>query len=163
MGVSYMQSRARILGQQLNPLLTILPLGILGSAVLCDLGALMSGVSFFGRVALWDLGAGLVVGLFALCGLLVDLITAPPGGSARRIVGTVTLAVGLMIVLFGIVWSVRADNGTAGSGALFLVELIALGSGIGGVWTARDLVNGEGLQERIPVRRTVTVPVRPPR
>ena len=158
-----MQSRARILGQQLNPLLTILPLGILGSAVLCDLGALMSGVPFFGRVALWDLGAGLIVGPFALCGLLVDLMTAPPHGPARRIVGTVTVAVGAMIVLFGIVWSVRADNGATGSGALVLVELIALGTGIGGVWTARGLVNGEGLPERTPVRRSVTIPLRPPR
>src|SRR5262245_19753279 len=93
-GCCVMQRRARILGEQLNPLLTVLPLGILGTALLCDLGALISGVHFFGRVAFWDMGAGLLVGLLALCGLLVDLVTAPPASFARRMVGVVTLAVG---------------------------------------------------------------------
>jgi uncharacterized membrane protein len=163
-----MQSRARILGEQLNPLLTVLPLGILGTALLCDLGALMSGVHFFGRVALWDMGAGLVVGLLALCGLLVDLVTAPPASFARRIVGVVTLAVASMIVLFGIVWSVRMDTRATGTGPMFLVELIALGAGIAGVWMARGLVIGHGLHEPTParaaaLRRSYTVPLRPPR
>jgi hypothetical protein len=67
-----------------------------------------------------------------------------------------------MIVLFGIVWSVRGNGGTPPNPALFLVELVALAVGIAGAWLARGLAVGRGLPTRTPVpapslamRRTV--------
>lgn len=145
-------SRVRVMGEQLNPLLTVLPLGVLGSAVLSDLGALMSGVEFFGQVAHWDMAAGLIVGLLALSVLLVDLITAPPETHARRVLAKVSAGSCAMVFLFAVVWTVRAEGNATGSAWLLLVELLALGLGVTGAWLARGWVVDRGLPERIAKR-----------
>ncbi|HEX6870684.1 MAG TPA: DUF2231 domain-containing protein [Micromonosporaceae bacterium] len=140
-----MHSRVRVLGQPLNPLLTVLPLGILGSALLSDLGALISDTAFFARVAYWDMAAGVIAGIVTLSALLVDLITAPEESHARRVLGWVSGATAAMVVLDGCVWMVRSDHQGVGNGGLFLVELVALALGITGAWVARGLVVGRGL------------------
>jgi uncharacterized membrane protein len=142
------QSRARVLGEQLNPLLTVLPLGMLGSAVLFDLGALMSTTPFFGRVALWDMAAGLLAGLVAVGATLVDLIVAPSGSSARRVLALEAGTTGSMVLLFGIIWAVRSFAGPSGLDGLFVVEVVALIAGVVGAWFARSIVAGGGLPER---------------
>lgn len=148
----------RVLGQQLNPLLTILPLGVLGSAVLSDLGALVSGSSFFARVAYWDLSVGLLVGVVSLSVLLVDLITAPAGSPIRRVLGAVSVANCAMVILFAMLWSIRGDANPAAGVGMFIVELVALGAGIAGAWLARTLVVDQ--PEPVPAPVPVTVPGR---
>jgi uncharacterized membrane protein len=142
------QSRARVLGEQLNPLLTVLPLGMLGSAVLFDLGALISGTVFFAHVALWDMAAGLLAGLVAVGATLVDLIVAPSPSTARRVLALEAAATGSMVVLFGIIWVVRTVAKPVGVDGLFVVEVLALAAGVAGAWLARGIVAGDGLPER---------------
>ena len=146
---------AQVLGHQVRPLLMVLPLGILGSAVLCDLAALMSGERFFGQVGYFDVAAGLLVGLVALAGLLIDLVTAPPGSTTRRAVGIASGAVAAMVAAFGVVWSVRAERGLVGSGWLFALEVVALAVGITGVCYARRREAPPPPPAPVVVRRTV--------
>ncbi len=143
-----MHSHAKVLGQPLNPVLTMLPLGILSSAVFADLAALVSGVRLFGTLAHADMVPGLLAGVLALCALLVDLITATPGTMARQVLGVICVAFAAMVVAFTTVWSVRLDG--RASGGLFAIEVLALAAGIAGAWLARGLTVGRGLPRRAP-------------
>jgi len=138
-------SRARVLGQPVNPVLMLLPLGILVSATLADLGAMMSGLRFFATIAHADMVPGLLSGVLALCALLVDLVTAPAGSIARAVLSVVCVAFGSMIGLFTVVWSLRADSGGAGNGGLLVLEVIALVCGVMAARFARGLVVGRSL------------------
>jgi uncharacterized membrane protein len=138
-----MRTRARVLGEQLNPLLTVLPLGMLGSAVLFDFGGLIGRFGFFAHVALWDMAAGLIASLVTVVILLVDLIPAPTGSDARRVLGTETAAVGSMAILFLIVWAERSGGDRAGNAGLFVVEVFALAVGLAGAVLARSFVVGQ--------------------
>jgi hypothetical protein len=120
-------------------MLGALPLGLLGSVVLFDLGALVSGVALFGQVAHWDMAAGLLVGLTVLTVLLVDLTTALSGTPTQRALGIVSSATAGMVILFAVVWWVRDDASFGGDAGTFLLELAALAVGGTGVWFARRL------------------------
>ncbi len=145
-----MQSRVRVLGEQLNPLLTVLPLAILGSAVLFDIGGLASGLLFFARVALWDMAAGLLAGLVAVGALLIDLIAAPARTTARRLLVAETATAGGMVAIFGVVWAIRIDGQLASTLVPVLVEAFAFVTGVVGAWLARGIVVGDGLPEAGP-------------
>jgi hypothetical protein len=139
--------RASLLGQPLNPLLTVLPLGILGSALLVDLGALISGSQLFGAVALADIAVGLFAAGVSFCAVLIDLIIARPGGLARQVLPWVAALTGSMVVIFMVVWSVRSDGDRAPSGGTLLWELLALSAGIVAAIFARRLALGHGIPQ----------------
>lgn len=118
--------------RQISPLLTALPLGLLGSVILFDIGALMSGNPFFADVAYWVLTIGLVAGLLVDTVLLVNITSGPVGLVQRRVLGVVSGAMTGMITAFALVWWLRTDGAAGGNLALLLVELVAYGAGIAG-------------------------------
>jgi hypothetical protein len=138
------ESRAKVLGQPLNPVLMLLPLGILTTAAIADLGAILSGLRLFATIAHADTVTGLIVGLVALCALLIDLLTARAGTPARAGLTVVCTAFGAAIALFAVIFSVESDP-NPGNVGLFLCELLALASGFSGVWLARGLSLGRPL------------------
>jgi uncharacterized membrane protein len=125
----------------------LLPLGILTTAVIADLGALSSGLSLFGMVAQADLLTGILAGVVALAAVLVDLLTAPPGSRTRQALSVVGVAYGAMLAMFAGVWSVRALSGPIGSVGSFLFELLALAAGVVAVKLARGLALGHSLPD----------------
>jgi uncharacterized membrane protein len=138
------------LGQRLSPL-TLMPLGILGTAVLCDLGAQVSGVSLFGIAGFYNMAAGLIVGFVALVIVLADLVTVASGTACREIVAMVSATMTATTAVFALVWSLRFDNHRAGSGWLLLVEVAALAVGGIGVWFAHGVVIGRRVREPVQV------------
>ena len=87
------------MAQRLSPL-TVMPLGILGSAVLCDFGAQLSGFGLFGDAGFYNMAAGLIVSFVALLIVLVDLVTelgqrhfmvADPDGAVVDVIERVAL------------------------------------------------------------------------
>lgn len=141
-----MRDGATDLGQRLSPL-TVMPLGILASAVLCDIGAQVSGFGLFGIAGFYNMAAGLMVGFVALVIVLVDLVTVSSGSAGRELVGTVSAAMIAMIGTFALVWSVRADGHRAGGPWLLVIELGALGIGAVGAWFAQGVVIGRRMRE----------------
>ena len=142
-----MLGRARVLGQPLNPMLTVLPLGIIGSAVLVDMGALISGSHLFGRMGHADLTVGLLAGVVSLSAILIDLLRS--GRWCRR--QALSLVAGLtggMIATFMVIWSVRVDGDRSPNGLVFLLEVLALAAGVVGAWLVRRLALGYALPDR---------------
>jgi uncharacterized membrane protein len=133
---SRVSSRAATLGRPVHPVIIGLPLGILTSAVLADVGALLSGVTALAPLARADLAVGVVAAVFALCVLLVALMTAPAPSPARAVLNLAAAAYISMIMILTTVWTVRIHG--AGRVVLLLLELVGLATGL----AAGRLVNG---------------------
>jgi uncharacterized membrane protein len=80
-----MESRAKLLGHAIHPMLIVFPLGLLGMAAIFDLIALAMAQGYWSEIALWMMVAGIVTGLIAAPFGLVDWLAIPAGTRAKRI------------------------------------------------------------------------------
>ena len=68
-----MESRVKLFGHPVHPMLIVLPLGLLSAAVVFDLIHLVTGEPAFSTVAFWNIAAGVIGGLLAaIFGVGVD-------------------------------------------------------------------------------------------
>jgi uncharacterized membrane protein len=80
-----MESRAKLLGHAVHPMLIVFPLGLLGMAEIFDLLALGMRQGYWAEIALWMMVAGVVTGLIAAPFGLIDWLAIPPNTRAKRI------------------------------------------------------------------------------
>jgi uncharacterized membrane protein len=80
-----MESRLKVLGHPVHPVLVTLPIGLFAIGVVFDIVYLASGDRTFANVAFWDIGVGIVGGLLAAVFGLLDWLAIPSGTRARRI------------------------------------------------------------------------------
>jgi uncharacterized membrane protein len=116
-----MESRAKLLGHPIHPMLIVLPLGL---------------------AAYWNIAAGIIGGLLAAVFGLIDWLAIPAGTRAKRI-GLLHGGANVVVVLaFGLVWLQRTnavDN--APTGGIFFVEVGALLLGSVAGWLGGELVD----------------------
>src|SRR4029079_301879 len=80
-----MESRAKLLGHPIHPMLVVLPLGLFIGAVVFDALSLWRGSPAMAQVGFWNIAAGIVGGLLAAVFGLVDWLAIPAGTRAKRI------------------------------------------------------------------------------
>lgn len=80
-----MESRAKLLGHPIHPMLIVLLLGLFIAAVVFDAVYLWRGSATFATVAYWNIAAGVVGGLLAAVFGLIDWFAIPTGTRATRI------------------------------------------------------------------------------
>ncbi|HEX5543778.1 MAG TPA: DUF2231 domain-containing protein [Micromonospora sp.] len=141
-----MESRIKVLGHPLHPMLVMFPLALLVTAVIFDAIDFAGGPSFLGEVAYWNMLVGLIGGVLAASAGLVDLLAIPPGTRAKRVGLTHALVNSSMLLLFAGVWLVRLNADQRGAGAaLFTIEVVAVaGAGLG-AWLGGELVDRLGV------------------
>lgn len=127
-----MELRGSLQGGQVSPVFTALPLGLLGSVLLFDLGVVVSGAAYLAEVSYWVLTAALSVGLLVATGLLVNLTSGTVGATARRVTGVVTAAMTGAMIAFALVWWLRTDGSAGVTIGALLFELFAFGVGVAG-------------------------------
>jgi uncharacterized membrane protein len=135
-----MESRLRIAGQAVHPVLVMFPLGLFTIAVIFDVAHLLGAPAIVGALAYWNIVAGLVGGVLAALAGAVDLMLVPNGTPAKRtgvMLGLLNMGV---LVLFAVMAMVRmaAPDRVAGGG-LVLVELLALVAGGVSAWYGSEL------------------------
>jgi hypothetical protein len=123
----------RDLERGLNPLVSLLPLYLFGSAVLAQLAALAIPLAAMDDIARGVLATAAVVGLVTATILLVDYTTAPVGSVTARLRGLSSASTTGMAVGFILAWYMHVD-GAAGL-AVAAVELVSYGCGLLG-WRA---------------------------
>lgn len=105
-----MESRVKVLGHPLHPLMIVLPLGLLSMAVVFDIVQLVTRNSMFSIVAYWNIVAGLITGLLAAIAGLLDWLAIPRGTRAKA-VGAMHGGGNLVVVLlFALSWWMRRNN-----------------------------------------------------
>src|SRR5829696_8498314 len=123
-----MESRVKLLGHPIHPMLIVLPLGLLSIGVLFDVVYLLTGVAEFADVAYWNITAGIVGGLLAAIFGAIDWWAIPKDTRARRIGMWHGLGNLVIVVLFIGSWLLRqADRAYAPDLLPFLLGLIAVG------------------------------------
>ncbi|MEU1395730.1 DUF2231 domain-containing protein [Micromonospora zamorensis] len=141
-----MESRLKVLGHPVHPMLVMFPVALLATAVLFDVVDTVGGPDLLGEVAYWNITVGLIGGLLAAVAGSFDLLAIPTGTRAKR-VGLLHAGANLaVILLFAAIWVVRlnADSRAAG-GALLVVEVVALAILGISAWLGGELVDRLGV------------------
>lgn len=125
-----MESRFKVLGHPVHPMLIVYPLGLLSAAVIFDVLYVVTGNGDLATFSFWALAAGLVGGLAAAVFGLIDWLGIPSGTRAKRI-GAFHGGGNLVVVaLFALSFLSRT------SGAQFLPDTLPLISGLLGAGLA---------------------------
>lgn len=141
-----MQSRTRFLGHPIHPMLVVLPLGLFIAAAVLDGLYYWRGDTLFATLSYYNIGGGILGGLFAAVFGLRDWLAIPAGTRAKRIGlfhGVLNVA---MVVLFAAVWLARTalpDN--APTTFVFGVEAVATTLALIAGWLGGELVDRLGV------------------
>ncbi|MFG1714724.1 DUF2231 domain-containing protein [Micromonospora sp. NPDC049203] len=128
-----MQSRLRVQGHPIQPMLVTFPFGLFVCAVVFDLADVAGGPAFLGEVGYWTAVAALVAAGLATVAGLVDLWDVRAGRTSRTVL-TFNLVNAVMAGLFLLSCLIRANAPQRGAnGALLAAELVALAVGAVGV------------------------------
>jgi uncharacterized membrane protein len=140
-----MESKAKLLGHPIHPMLIVFPLGLLATSVAFDIVALSTGSGSWFGISFWMIAAGIIGGLLAAIFGLIDWWVIPSGTRAKAIglwhgVGNV-----VVVLLFVGSWLMRKPAPTApGTSALilsFVAVVLALVTG----WLGGELVDRLGV------------------
>jgi uncharacterized membrane protein len=141
-----MESRAKMLGHPVHPMLIVFPLGLFISAVVFDVVRLWSGNDTLAAVSFWNIAGGILGGLLAAVFGLIDWLAIPSGTRAKRIglvhgVGNVVV-VGLFALSL---WLRALESGYVPSTAALVLAI--MGFALGGVtgWLGGELVDRLGV------------------
>lgn len=141
-----MESRAKLFGHPVHPMLVVFPLGLFIFALLCDVAYLTTRDQSFATVAYWDIVGGIIGGLLAAIFGTVDWFAIPRGTRAKAI--GVWHGVGNVVVvgLFAVNWLLRANApGFIPSTTAIALSFAAVA--LGGVtgWLGGELVDRLGV------------------
>jgi uncharacterized membrane protein len=107
-----MESKLKLLGHPVHPMLIVFPLGLLSTAVIFDLLYLATGNGDLAIFAFWAIAAGVVGGLAAAVFGFGDWLAIPGGTRAKRLglvhgIGNVAVT-----ALFALSWLLRTGDPT---------------------------------------------------
>jgi uncharacterized membrane protein len=140
-----MESRAKLLGHPIHPMLIVFPLGLLATAVAFDIvGLAQSDGSWFG-ISYWMIAAGIIGGLLAAVFGLIDWWAIRSGTRAKRI-GLLHGGVNVLVVLLFIAsWLMRSSAPQNPSSAALTLSFIAIVLALVGGWLGGELVDRLGV------------------
>jgi len=141
-----MESRVKLLGHPVHPMVIVLPLGLFIGAVVFDALALSRGTSIFALVGYWNIAGGILTGLLAAVFGFLDWLAIPSGTRAKRI-GLLHGASNVIVVLgFAVAWWLRSNQvDAAPTAGVFAIEIAALGLGAVAGWLGGELVDRLGV------------------
>jgi uncharacterized membrane protein len=136
-----MQSRAKFLGHPIHQMLIVFPLGLLATAVMFDVVALIRSNPFFFHMAYWMIAAGILGGLVSAVFGAIDWL-AIPSGTRANIVGLWHGGGNLVVILlFAVSWFLRRSAPTdPGTGAL-ICSFAGAGLSLVTGWLGGELVD----------------------
>jgi len=140
-----MESRAKLFGHAIHPILIVYPLGLLSAAVIFDVIYLVTANPTWTTVSFWMIAAGIVGGLLAAVFGLIDYLNVPSGTRAKRIGllhGVVNLGV---MILFIASWLLRQNSPEVPSTTAFALSFIGVGAALLGGWLGGELVERLGV------------------
>ena len=140
-----MESKAKLLGHPIHPMLIVFPLGLLATAVAFDVVGLSKGDSSWFGISFWMIAAGIIGGLVAAVFGLIDWWAIPPATRAKAIglwhgVGNVAV-----VVLFGASWLIRRPEPTNPRATALALSFIAIVLALVTGWLGGELVDRLGV------------------
>jgi uncharacterized membrane protein len=136
-----MESRVKLLGHPIHPMLIVLPLGLFAIALLFDVIYLITGTDMFADVAFWNITVGIIGGLLAAIFGLIDWLGLPKDTRARRLGAWHGLGNFVIVLLFIASWLLRYNDDAYAPDLLpFVLALIGVAMALVTAWLGGELV-----------------------
>lgn len=140
-----MESRIKVAGHPLHPMLIVFPLGLLATAVAFNIVGLASQNGEWFNISFWMIAAGVIGALVSAVPGTVDWLAIPRNTRAKQI-GLLHGGGNLIVVLvFAVSWFLRDNNNgqptTAALALSFIGVVLALVTG----WLGGELVDRLGV------------------
>src|ERR687883_395957 len=135
-----MESRLRIAGQAVHPVLVMFPLGLFTLAVFFDIANVLGAPKILGALAYWNIVAGLVGGVLVALASAIDLVFIRSGTRVKRLGVLITLVNMGVLLLFAVILMLRmrTPDRVAGGG-LLAVEMLSLIAAVFAAWYGGEL------------------------
>ncbi len=140
-----MESRAKLFGHPIHPMLIPFPLGLLTTSLVFDVVYLLTGNGKWSEIAFWMIAAGVIGGLAAAVFGLIDWLAIPSGTRAKSVglwhgAGNV-----IVVLLFAVSWLLRMD--APGEPGAIPIVLSLVGVALAGLtgWLGGELVDRMGV------------------
>lgn len=140
-----MESKIKVAGHALHPLLIPFPLGLLGTAVAFDLLGELGKQPSLRRSAHYMIAAGVLSGVGAAAVGTVDGLALPRNTRAKDVAIQHGLGNAGVLALFAAAWWLRRDKPEASSPLALGLELAGLGGSVVTGWLGGELVNRHGV------------------
>lgn len=105
-----MESRVKLFGHPVHPMLIVFPLGLLATAVIFDILFLIFGNRLFPTASYYMIAAGVVGGLLAAIFGFIDWVALPNNSRAKSIGLWHGLGNVVIVLLFAGSWFLRGNN-----------------------------------------------------
>ena len=136
-----METRFRLLGHPVHPMLIVFPLGLLSTAVVFDVLYVVTGNEDLATFSFWAISAGIVGGLAAALFGLIDWLAIPRNTRAKGVGMTHGIGNVVVVVLFAASWLLRRDDLAFLPDVLpFIVGLLGAGIALFTAWLGGELV-----------------------
>jgi uncharacterized membrane protein len=123
-----MESRAKVMGHPIHPILVPFPTGLLTTSVIFDVVHLFTGGARWAEISFWMIAVGVVGGLLAAVFGLVDWLAIPSGTRAKAVGLGHGLSNVVMVALFAVSWLLR--SGAPNDPKVLPIVLSFLGVGL---------------------------------
>jgi uncharacterized membrane protein len=141
-----MESKAKLFGHPLHPILIVFPLGLLIVALIFDVLYMITGEITFGVVSFWNIAAGVIGGVLAAIFGFIDWAAIPSGTRAKSIGRWHAIGNSLVLILFAASWVLRLTNPDFMPGMIaFLLVLVGGVVGLVSGWLGGELVDRLGV------------------
>lgn len=140
-----MESKAKLLGHPIHPMLIVFPLGLLAVSLVFDVIHLATGGTQWAQTSFWMIAAGILGGLLAAIFGLIDWMAIPRHTRAKVIGAWHGLGNLAVVALFGLSWYLRRDNPLAPDGAAIALSALAVGLALVTGWLGGELVDRLGV------------------
>src|SRR5688572_7688732 len=105
-----MESKTKLFGHPIHPMLVVFPLGLLASAVLFDILYLTTANPAFPTVSFYMIAVGVIGGLLAAIFGFIDWLALPNNSRAKNIGLWHGIGNFVIVVMFAVSWLLRRGN-----------------------------------------------------
>ena len=135
-----MESKVKLLGHPLHPMLVMYPLALLTVAVLFDVLYLATGTADFARFAFWSISIGLAIGLAAALAGVAEWLAIRSETRAKRIGAWHGIGNAVVVALFAISWLLRMGDVEYAGILPFALALAGALIAVATAWLGGELV-----------------------
>ncbi len=140
-----MESKAKLLGHPIHPMLIVFPLGLLTMAVFFDLTGLIMNNSYWFGIAYYLIPAGVIGGIAAGVFGLIDWLVIPSDTRAKKIGLWHGLGNVVVMLLFVVSWLARREAPESPSMNAILLAVLGVGLALITSWLGGELVDRLGV------------------
>jgi uncharacterized membrane protein len=140
-----MESRAKLFGHAIHPILIVFPLGLLATAVIFDCISLATGDGKWSDMAYHLIAAGIIGGVVAALFGFIDWLAIPKGTRAKSVGLWHAIGNDIVLVLFAISWWLRRGRAADPSTLALLLSFVGAGIALVSGWLGGELIERLGM------------------